>query len=295
MRIRLGVPMGASHDEKEGILNAALESVTRGAESEIASGQAPLATNAIKANRIRWRPEPPGDEHFDLPSTAMRRGWGDCDDLAPWHAAGLRLTGEDPEAISIVRPSGPGRWHAIVQRSDGRIDDPSLWAGMHSVDGDLPYRGPFWPSMFGGRLALATYPQGSHWDARVDVPSSSVPAVYSLLSRGRSPGRAVAGACAGVPLVCGYDAYDDDIARIAGIHDMLIGVPPEEVEAALDQQGYVGFLPALAPAALSLAAPLASKALGLKGGGGAAPGGGGGGLSPGSTLHCPGGPIIVRF
>jgi hypothetical protein len=296
MRIRLGVPGDANNDEKEAILNAALEAVTRAAQTEVANGNAPVITDAIRANRVRWRPEPPGDEHFDLPSTAMRRGWGDCDDLAPWHAGSLRASGIDPEARAIVRPSAPGRWHALVERSDGSIEDPSLWAGMHSVDGDYPYRGPVWPSMFGDRLAIASYPQWPGYAGRVDVPSASVPATYSMLARGSTPAAAIVGACRGVPLVCGHDAYDEDVVRIAGLHDLVLGVDPREVEEALEHEGYVGFLPMLAPAAASIAAPLASKALSAFGGGGKGGGApGGGGPPSGSTMSCPGGPIIVRF
>lgn len=302
MRIRLGVPTDASNDEKEAILNAALEAVTRAAQFQVESGRVPPAIQAIQGNMVRWRPEPPGDEHFDLPSTQLRRGWGDCDDLAPYHAGTLRASGEDPEAVAVVRPSAsgiPGRWHAVVERSDGRIEDPSLAAGMHSVDGDYPYQGPLWPSMFGDRLSMATYPYPPGWSARVDVPSTSVPATYSLLAKGKDPGAALAGACAGAPLVCGYDAYEEDIMRIAGLHDLLVGADPRDVDEALSHRGYVGFLPALAPA-LSIAAPMAGKALsamgiGPKGGGGGGGAPSGGGIPSGAAMHCPGGPIIVRF
>ena len=85
MRIRLGVPTDANRDEKEAILNAALESVTRADEAQLARGL-PTAREGI-ARGVRWKPEPPGDEHFDLGGTVLKRGWGDCDDLAPWHAA----------------------------------------------------------------------------------------------------------------------------------------------------------------------------------------------------------------
>lgn len=300
MRIRLGVPSDANRDEKEAILNAALESVTRADEAQLRRG-APTAIQGIRAG-VRWKPEPPGDEHFDLAGTVLRRGWGDCDDLAPWHAASLRLTGEDPEAYAFVRPSGPNRWHAVVQRSNGTVEDPSRAAGMGSVGGD-EYAGPFWPAMFGQRLAIASSPLQQGFAGRVDVPSLDVPAVYSALARGSHPGAAVRGACAGALDVCGDDADAVHLLRLQGLHDLLAGADPQDVADALEQitGDGVGFFGALAPAAMSLAAPVASKALsamGVKlpgggGGGGGAPGGGA--LSPGSTLHCPGGPIIVRF
>jgi hypothetical protein len=57
-------------------------------------------------------------------------GWGDCDDLAPWRAAELRVSGEDPDAYVYVYQSGPHRYHAVVARGNGRIEDPSLILGM---------------------------------------------------------------------------------------------------------------------------------------------------------------------
>jgi len=295
MRIKLGVPDDLNDDEREAVMNAALESVTLANEPLIARGKLPSAAAAIKAKRVRWRPEPPGDEHFDLASTVLRRGWGDCDDLAPWHAASLRASGQDPEAEAFVRRSGPQRWHALVRRSNGRIEDPSRAAGMGSVGGD-EYRGPFWPAMFDDRLALAAQPTSRGWAGRIDLPSASLPMLYSALQHAASPRQAIVGACYGLGLVAGEDAEAEDLARIAGIHDLLCGVPVELVGDALEQCGF-GPLAALAPAALSLASPVLSKV--LPGGGGAAPKGGGGGGAPsypsGTTMTCPGGPIIVRF
>lgn len=302
MRIRLGVPSDANGDEKKAILDAALESVTRANEASLARGL-PSFEEALQAGRVRWRPEPPGDEHFDLGKTVLRRGWGDCDDLAPWHAASLRTSGEDPEATAFVRPSGPNRWHAVVRRSDGSVEDPSRAAGMGSVGGD-EYTGPFWPAMFADRLAMASSPlaPGYGWAGRIDIPSTTAPGVYSALARGPYPPGAIVGACRGVLDVCGEDVYWDDYLKVAGMHDLLCGVSPDDLEEVLNDHGAVGFLPMLAPMAASIAAPLASKALGMFGMGG----GGGGGSAPaapppaygppsGSTMHIPGGPIIVRF
>jgi hypothetical protein len=126
MRIRLAIP--EEHVEP-GVINATLEAVTRLDESLIRSGQSPTSHEALRGGAV-WHPEPPGDEHFDHGATIAQRGWGDCDDWAPLHAATLRATGEDPGASAIVIPSGPNLWHALVKRSDGSTDDPSEWAGM---------------------------------------------------------------------------------------------------------------------------------------------------------------------
>jgi len=127
MRINVAVP--EAHVDAP-VLDAMLESVTRLDQKLLQEGAVPTAKEAIKKHGVRWQPEPPGEEHFDHAGTVMQRGHGDCDDLAPHHAASLRHTGEDPGAKAVVYRSGPMRWHAVVQRSDGSIDDPSRWAGM---------------------------------------------------------------------------------------------------------------------------------------------------------------------
>lgn len=300
MRLRLAVPPGLNQDETAAVLDAALEAVTRASEPLIARGKVPSFSSALRAKRVRWAPEPPGDEHFDIPQTVLRRGHGDCDDLAPWRAAELRASGADPEAQAIVRPSGPGRWHAVVERSDGRIEDPSRAAGMGAVGAD-DYRGPIWPAMWPDRLALAAHPLQRGWAARVDVPDVCAPFCWSALHAARSPSRAARGAIQGAMMLGGCGALEDeDLVRLAALHDLLHGASAREVAGALDHVGAVGFLPSLIPAAASLAAPVLSKIL-PGGGGGAAPGGGapspggGGGVAPGATFAIPGGPIIVRF
>ena len=80
MRIRLAIPDRLVTPQ---VLEAALEATTLANQNAIAAGEAPSLTDAIRGG-LRWRPEPFMDgEHFDLAATAHRRGWGDCDDLAP--------------------------------------------------------------------------------------------------------------------------------------------------------------------------------------------------------------------
>lgn len=306
MRLRLGVPPQLSGEEKQAVLDAALESVTRANEGLIARGL-PTFAEAGPGRRFRWKPEPPGDEHFDLGSTVLRRGWGDCDDLAPWHAASLRATGDDTGARAIVVPSAsgvPGRWHAVVERSSGQIEDPSLAAGMgQRVSGDDGAYGPFWRAMRDDRLALATHPlryPGQGYAARIDVPSASVPAVYSGLNAGNTPAAALCGAIGPLARVCAGDVDPHYMAQLAGVHDLLTGVPYEEVAEALESiyGDIVGFLPVAAMAA-PFAMDAAKGVLSKFTGGGK---GGGGGGAPAATHAAPGGgggyygaPIIVRF
>jgi len=182
MRINIAIPESSV---KAPVLDGALEAVTRLNEDLIRSGVSPTSTQLIEQG-ARWQPEKPGEEHFDHGGLISARGHGDCDDWAPLHAATLRVTGVDPGATAIVRKSGPKRWHAIVRRSDGSIDDPSLAAGMPGPARDVGVRGAWVPVMHepshdvGGsfiatpHLALRPiadrFGQVEAWQARADLP-----------------------------------------------------------------------------------------------------------------------------
>jgi hypothetical protein len=251
MRIRLAVPDELDDKDRKAALDAALESVTRTNTGLIRQGIVPPAAKMIKAGRVKWRPEPPGDEHFDLPTTVIQRGHGDCDDLAPWHASSLRASGVDPGARAIVKRSGPKRWHAVVERSDGSIEDPSAHAGMydyqrtHGVSGAgdevLGAYAAIQPPMASdGRLCLAICPgrdpRHPHvWFARCDVPDRLEPWDWSSMSASHHPAKALIHAVKGCSRVAGPDMDLDDRARLIAVHDLLMGVDPEDVANQLDR------------------------------------------------------------
>ena len=85
-------------------------------------------TPPLYSSGVRYREEPPGTEEFCAIPDVLRRGWGDCDDLAPWRAAELRLCGEEATAEPVHM--GDGLWHVVVRRADGSIEDPSALLGM---------------------------------------------------------------------------------------------------------------------------------------------------------------------
>lgn len=270
MRINVAVPEA---QVTKPVLDSALESVTKLNEQLIKSGSVPTFRRALARDNIQWRPEPPGDEHFDHAGIVQRRKWGDCDDLAPWHAASLRASGEDPDAIAVVRKSGPTRWHAYVERSDGTTEDPSREAGMgKKADGVL---GAVLGLMFnptelqgvGGddlgeyivrpSVALRPTPRQS-WQARVDLPwHEREQRVYlptdfamSTLHSQANPAQALVGALEGackLGVLGGY-AHPEHIARIGAICDTIEGVPYEDVAACYGEghaqaaQQYVGSL-----------------------------------------------------
>jgi hypothetical protein len=53
----------------------------------------------------------------------------DCEDLASWRVADLRVAGESGARVEVVR-TGPSTLHAVVRRANGEIEDPSRKLGM---------------------------------------------------------------------------------------------------------------------------------------------------------------------
>lgn len=92
-------------------------------------------------------------EEFADGLTVLRRGWGDCDDLAPWRAAELQEAGDTAAdckiswkvrcqncAARVLDRSKPCHqcgsrrrfrvFHVTTRRGDGRVEDPSQYLGM---------------------------------------------------------------------------------------------------------------------------------------------------------------------
>jgi hypothetical protein len=241
------------------ILDPALETITRLNERLIAEGHAPTFHDALKAG-VKWRSEPPGGERFDHAAKVARRGWGDCDDLAPMQAASLRVTGEDPLAEARVYKSGPGRWHAVVRRGGGDIEDPSLEAGMRQHKGIMGVAPAVCGLMFGGQSlvngddedprpkpTIALRPNRGRWEARCDLPWSESDYAISTLSRSPVARQALVGAITGACLVGESSACadDDHIDRLLAVAGILSGEHPYDVAAELGWDAVVGALPSL--------------------------------------------------
>jgi len=197
MRIRVGVP--DEHVTPE-VVEPVLEAVTRLNEHMIRTGQSPTSDDLL-ARGAKWRPENMGDEHFDHGGTIAERGWGDCDDWAPLHAATHRARGTDPGASVVMVPSGPSTFHAMVKRSDGSIEsgpaDISVRAGMKPIaqpgihgDANVWVCDPHDGRIYQGALAPTVGPLNMHcgpavavrgvqgyYQARVDVPIVGSPLV----------------------------------------------------------------------------------------------------------------------
>ncbi len=263
MDLHVAVP--EAHVTKE-VLEPALEAVTQLNEHLLEAGEVPTAEDAIEHDGIRWKPEPPGAERFDHAGLVHRRKHGDCDDLAPWHAASLRVTGEDPGAQAIVRPSGPGMWHAIVRRSDGSIDDPSKWAGMGQkqgvhgavlrpmfdvrrrggVNGAGPFVRDFRPGIGIRRV------EGRGYVARVDLPwAESTDVALSTLHRAPVAAQSIVGAIMGACLVgqTAGVAYPEDVRALHALAGLLEGEHPGSVAERLGEEAVQRAIPFCAPLA----------------------------------------------
>lgn len=235
MDVRIAIP---DRHVSEPVLNAGLEAVTRVNEALIKEGTAPTFSQLMKSG-VKWAPEPPGQESFDHILKVAGRGWGDCDDLAPAQAASLRASGQDPGAKAVVYKSGPGRWHAIVQRGDGSLEDPSRTAGMRvragtraagiapAVVGCMAG-----PSVDGAvRPFVAVRRDDKGYLARVDVPFDVDGASLSVVQHGRSPSHALAGCMAGACMLGGASGMvdDDAVDKMWAIHGLMSGEPLHQV------------------------------------------------------------------
>ncbi len=280
MRINVAIP--EAHVTGP-VLDSALESVTRLNEAMLAKGEIPTFAKGLH-HGIKWKPEPPGQEHFDHAKTVLQRKWGDCDDLAPWHAASLRHTGEDEGAQAVAHRSGPNRWHAVVQRSDGTIDDPSKRAGMGAPQGvvgaALPLMYPLPPPGIDGayivRPAIAARPMRGKVQARADLPwqwrehltDAPTPMDYAMTSLHTAPtaSTALVGAIDGIIELAkaAGGAKERDLSRLSCLADMADGVPIHELRDMYEKedvhaaQNIVGsFFSSLARVAKSAVSPIA--------------------------------------
>lgn len=236
MRIRLAIPDRLVTPEA---LEAALEATSLANEQAILRGEVPPLTEAIRKG-VRWKPEAFTDgEHFDLAHQVTARQWGDCDDLAPWLTGELRATGQDPGAISRVYKSGPDRWHVVTQLSNGKILDPSKWAGMGkksapSVSGVHAVTARPFARM--GEGALCCVPHKGHYWSRVDLPFPDAAGHIASHARARTPEESLYRAVAGA-IACGEE-IDSDLCDRARIMGALLLTDMERLD--LESEGEIG-------------------------------------------------------
>lgn len=110
----------------EAAINAALEGLVGLNVVILRQGRGRIPS-VYKAG-VRWKRDV--GETWDTVDKVLERGYGDCEDLAAWRAAELRLQGV--KARAIVRPSRTQgvAWHAVVLLPSGQVEDPSRKLGM---------------------------------------------------------------------------------------------------------------------------------------------------------------------
>ena len=131
--------------KKFGVMRFLLEALTM---SNIAYLLDNPQTPDLYRSGVHYLEEPPGrDEWQDIPDT-LERGNGDCEDLACWRVAELRVKYGQRRArrgISVSRlPRGGLLYHIMVLHENGAVEDPSRILGMnHDAPGAAPWDG--WP------------------------------------------------------------------------------------------------------------------------------------------------------
>lgn len=99
----------------------------------------PLYRSGVRyENEPLWTFQDMPVEEFALIPVVLGRGWGDCDDLAPWRVSELQVHGEKAKIrIQWKRPTlangskGKKYFHIVVRRQNGSIEDPSAKLGMY--------------------------------------------------------------------------------------------------------------------------------------------------------------------
>jgi hypothetical protein len=83
----------------------------------------------MKDSGVVYKTQPRGCERFKTVPAVLAAGSGDCDQLAPWLAAEIRVkTGV--KAMPEVKQMGPSLWHVFVRMPDGKAIDVSARLGM---------------------------------------------------------------------------------------------------------------------------------------------------------------------
>jgi hypothetical protein len=109
------------------IYEAALEGLSR--VNEAIYRQSPSLPEIHAAGVVYRRELGEAWRHAD---DVVTEGWGDCEDLAAARVGWLRAKRIDRSArVKVVR-TGPKTTHAIVQRGNGKLEDPSRDLGMRS-------------------------------------------------------------------------------------------------------------------------------------------------------------------
>lgn len=113
------------------VLEAFLEAMTALNTAIIRAGQLPSVYDVA-----RYKREPRGAEQWWTAERIAREGCDDCEGLACYRAAELRVYDAEPARVRVLPPRAGARrkvLHAVVERADGSIEDVARALGMRGA------------------------------------------------------------------------------------------------------------------------------------------------------------------
>ena len=118
-----------THDEKLDILVAMLEALVL---ANVLYLRHRPATPPLYASGVPYVVEPPGRDNWQDIPRSLALGEGDCEDLACWRIAELRVRHNENARphITAKKIGNFTLFHIMVRRGDGSIEDPSRILGM---------------------------------------------------------------------------------------------------------------------------------------------------------------------
>lgn len=125
-------------DENQGIGRNGLQRVINAmcaalVEADVVWLTAHPEAPSLYESGVRYVEEPPREEWFADVPTVLKRGYGDCDDLASWRAAELIVRHGVEASVFTQRQvdrDGSTLYHVLVQSPLG-VEDPSSALGMN--------------------------------------------------------------------------------------------------------------------------------------------------------------------
>lgn len=86
-------------------------------------------TPPLYQSGVRYVEQPIGVEQFKPIPLVLAAGQGDCNQLAPWRAAEIRVR-NGIKALPEVKQMGPKLFHVFVRLPNGEVEDTSARLGM---------------------------------------------------------------------------------------------------------------------------------------------------------------------
>jgi hypothetical protein len=121
--LQINVPASSVEELEE-----CLELLTKIAERQVRRHKLP---HPYVVAGLGYEREPRPRERWQTPVETLRRGVGDCEDLATFLAGWLRAHG-DPRARAFLQESPGVGYHALVRTGSGQVLDPSRKLGMNA-------------------------------------------------------------------------------------------------------------------------------------------------------------------